>query len=351
MRRDIGLALLAAVLFGVSAPLAKGLLAGAPPQLLAGLLYLGSGAGLSIAWLVRERRTGGSGQARLGRRDVPWLVGAIAFGGGIAPLLLMLGLARTPASSASLLLNLEAVFTALLAWTIFHEHVDRRIAIGMAAIIAGGVLLSWQGSLAWGGLAGPALIAAACVGWAIDNNFTQRISAGDPLQITLLKGVIAGSVNTAIALARGAPLPSAAGLAAALVLGLFGYGVSLVLYVLALRALGTARTGAYFSLAPFVGAVVGLILWRESISVAFAAAAGLMAFGLWLHVSERHSHWHEHEALEHDHQHVHDEHHRHAHEPGAPASEPHAHLHRHEPIAHAHPHFPDIHHRHGHSPS
>ncbi|MEO8226484.1 MAG: EamA family transporter [Gemmatimonadota bacterium] len=349
MRRGIGFALGAAVLFGVSAPLAKGLLGNAPPQLLAGLLYLGSGIGLGIAWLVRRRRGGGAGEARLSRRDLPWLAGAIAFGGAIAPLLLMLGLMRTPASSASLLLNLEGVLTALLAWTLFREHVDRRIGVGMAAIIAGGVLLSWQGRVAWGGLIGPALIAAACLAWAIDNNLTQRISASDPLQITLLKGLIAGSVNTALSLSLGARLPAAATLAGALLLGLLAYGVSLVLYVRALRALGTARTGAYFSLAPFVGAVVGLVVWHERVTAPLVVAAGLMALGLWLHLSERHAHQHQHEALEHEHRHVHDEHHQHPHEPGDAAGEPHTHRHRHAPLVHVHPHFPDIHHRHGHS--
>lgn len=349
MRRGIGSALAAAVLFGVSAPLAKGLLGNAPPQLLAGLLYLGSGFGLGITWLVRRRRGGGAGEARLTRRDLPWLAGAIAFGGAIAPLLLMLGLMRTPASSASLLLNLEGVLTALLAWTLFHEHVDRRIAIGMAAIVAGGVLLSWQGRLAWGSFTGPLLVAAACLAWAIDNNLTQRISASDPLQITLLKGLIAGSVNTALAFALGASLPPAWDVGGALILGVLAYGVSLVLYVRALRALGTARTGAYFSLAPFVGAVVGLVVWHERVTAPLVIAAGLMALGLWLHLSERHAHQHEHEALEHEHRHVHDEHHRHPHEPGDAAGEPHTHRHRHAPLVHIHPHFPDIHHRHGHS--
>src|SRR5919199_5797369 len=198
LHRGIGLALTAAVLFGISAPFAKLLLRGAAPQLLAGLLYLGSGVGLSLLWLGRGRAA--SQEAPLTRREAPWLAGAIAFGGVLGPLLLMAGLARTPASSASLLLNLEGVFTALLAWFVFRENFDRRIALGMAAIVAGGAALSWEGRVELGGLAGPLLVAAATLCWAVDNNLTQKVSAGDPVQIAMLKGLVAGSVNVTIAM-------------------------------------------------------------------------------------------------------------------------------------------------------
>src|SRR3954469_19668276 len=228
-------ALLAALLFGASTPLAKGLLASVPPQVLAGLLYLGSGLGLGVLWLWRRRR-GKAGQAALTRRDLPWLVGAIAFGGLLGPLLLLLGLAQTPASAASLLLNLEGVSTALLAWIVFRENVDRLIALGMMAIVAGGALLAWQGWLEWGGLAGPLLVAAACLCWAIDNNLTQKVSASDPLQIAALKGATAGTVNLAIGLSLTGSPPILPGISAALLLGFFGYGLSLVLFVLALRS-------------------------------------------------------------------------------------------------------------------
>lgn len=348
LHRGVGLALGAALLFGVSAPFAKLLLRGATPQLLAGLLYLGSGAGLALVWLGRRHITN---EARLTRRDAPWLGGAIVFGGLLGPVLLMAGLSRTPASSASLLLNLEGVFTAVLAWFVFHENFDRRIALGMVAIVAGGAVLSWEGRLTLGGLAGPLLVAGATLCWGIDNNLTQKVSAGDPVQIAMLKGLVAGSVNTAIALAIGASWPTVPRLVGALVLGFLSYGVSLVLFVLALRLLGTARTGAYFSSAPFVGAVVSLLVFRERPGTAFAAAAALMALGVWLHVTERHEHEHRHEAMEHDHAHVHDEHHRHDHGPDDPAVTdpvPHSHVHRHEPMVHAHAHYPDIHHRHGH---
>ena len=341
----VGFALLAALLFGISAPFAKLLGREESPQLLAGLLYLGSGCGLSLVWFVHRRTRR---EAPLTPADVPWLASAIALGGVLGPLLLMLGLVRTPASSASLLLNLEGVFTAVLAWFVFRENVDRRIALGMIAIVAGGVLLSWEGRAALGGLGGPLLIAGATLCWAVDNNLTQKVAAGDPVQIAMLKGLVAGTVNTGIGLIRGAPLPAAPALAATLVVGFLGYGISLVLFVLALRQLGTARTGAYFASAPFVGAAASLLIFHERPTIAFALAAALMALGVWLHITERHEHEHHHAELEHEHMHVHDDHHRHHHLPGDPPGEPHAHPHRHEPLVHTHKHYPDIHHRHDH---
>jgi drug/metabolite transporter (DMT)-like permease len=340
-------ALLAAALFGASTPIAKALVQGTSPQVLAGLLYIGSGIGLGALWVFRRAR-GMIPEAALTRRDVPWLAGAVIFGGVLAPLALMVGLTRTPASASSLLLNLEGVFTALIAWIVFSENVDRRIVLGMLSIVAGGALLSWQGHLLWGGATGPLLVIAACLGWAIDNNLTQKVSASDPVQIAALKGAVAGSVNLIIGFGLGGALPGAPRVAGALTLGLLSYGVSLVLYVLAMRSLGTARTGAYFSLAPFVGAAGGLIFWRDPVSPLFYAAAALMALGLWLHLTERHEHAHTHEPLTHTHRHVHDAHHQHAHGADVVAGEAHTHEHTHEPLMHSHPHFPDIHHRHGH---
>lgn len=345
--RGVQSALLAALLFGASTPLAKGLLSDLPPQVLAGLLYLGSGVGLGALWLWR-RRTGRTGEAPVSRRDLPWLLGAIGFGGGLGPLLLLVGLRQTPASGASLLLNLEGVFTALMAWFIFHENVDRRVALGMLALLLGGGLLVWQGRLDWGGILGPLAIAGACACWAIDNNLTQKISASDPIQIAALKGGVAGTVNLAIGLVTTASLPTLPRTLAALTLGFFGYGVSLVLFVLALRSLGTARTGAYFSTAPFVGAILSVVLWRESPTPVLLASGLLMGIGVWLHLSERHGHVHVHESLSHSHPHLHDEHHHHAHSANDPPGEPHTHSHAHEPLAHSHRHYPDIHHRHAH---
>jgi drug/metabolite transporter (DMT)-like permease len=340
------MALAAALLFGVSAPLAKLLLGTTTPQLLAGLLYLGSGVGLGVVWL-RRRET--RREAKLTRRDAPWLAGAIGFGGLLGPLLLMAGLAMTPASSASLLLNLEGVFTAALAWFVFREHFDRRIALGMAIIVAGGVVLSWEGRLDAAGALGPLLIVGATLCWGIDNNLTQKVSAGDPVEIAMLKGLTAGAVNTALALSFGASWPSVPHVLMAGLLGFLSYGVSLVLFVLALRQLGTARTGAYFASAPFVGAAISLVVFRERPTVTLLLGASLMAVGVWLHLTEHHTHEHRHELLEHDHLHVHDEHHQHTHGANDPPGEPHSHPHRHEPLVHSHPHYPDIHHRHTHA--
>jgi drug/metabolite transporter (DMT)-like permease len=345
----ITFALLAALLFGASTPLAKALLPQMTPMLLAGLLYLGSGIGLAGYWLVRARRkTPGQQEATLTRTDWPWLAGAIAAGGVIGPVLLMWGLATTPASSAALLLNLEGVLTALPAWFVFKENFDRRIALGMALIAAGGVSLSWMDRLEvgvpWSALA----IVGACLAWAIDNNLTRKVSAGDPVQIAMLKGLAAGCVNTALAFTLGARLPSASSVVATGVVGFFGYGVSLTLFVRALRHIGTARTGTYFSIAPFIGAALSIFILSDTLTIGFVVAAALMVCGVGLHLTERHEHEHRHEPMEHEHLHHHDEHHQHVHAPDDPLGEPHSHSHRHEPLIHSHPHYPDIHHRHGH---
>lgn len=346
MNRNVCYALLAAALFGASTPLAKLLVGGFSPVLLAGLLYLGSGIGLLLIRLMRDRGWKSSG---LTRPEWPWLLGAILFGGVLGPVALLFGLTHTSGSTASLLLNLEAVLTAVIAWVIFKENADRRIVLGMLAIVAGGVVLAWPtgnaGTLDW---IGPLAIATACLCWAIDNNLTRKVSASDAWFIAGSKGLIAGTVNTALALALGAALPETMTVFATMLVGLLGYGMSLVLFVLALRGLGTARTGAYFSIAPFIGAAVALTLPGESTSAAFWLASALMGCGVWLHLTERHEHEHTHEPLEHSHQHIHDEHHQHPHAVGLREGEPHDHRHTHLLIHHKHPHFPDIHHRHAH---
>jgi drug/metabolite transporter (DMT)-like permease len=339
------LALTSAALFGAVSPLSKLLLDRVDPFMLAGLMYLGAGAGLAVFSLLRRLAGRPSDEARLQSSDLPWLAGAIGMGGVVAPLLLMFGLARTTASSAALLLNMEGLATMALAWIVFRENVDRRLLLGAFAILAGAVLLSWDGhglSLDVGAL----LVVAACVAWGVDNNLTRKISAADPVVIAMLKGLIAGGVNVALALAAGSALPALPSLAAAGAVGLAGVGVSLVLFILALRHLGSARTGAYYSLAPFIGASLAVGLLGEALTVRLLAAGALMGLGLWIHLTERHSHEHRHEALEHEHSHVHDAHHRHGHD--GPATEPHSHRHSHEPLRHAHAHYPDLHHRHGH---
>jgi len=340
------LALLAAALFGASTPFVKLLIGDVSALTLAGLLYLGSGIGLTAARLLRDRgwRPGG-----LAGAEWLWFAGAIAFGGVLGPLLLVAGLAHTPAGTASLLLNLEAVLTALLAWIVFREHAGRRIVAGMALIVAGGIVLSWPaGEAGAGSLAGPLAIAGACLCWAVDNNLTRKVSASDALFIAGTKGLVAGSVTLGLALALGQALPAWPLAGAAMSVGLLGYGLSLVFFVRALRELGTARTGAYFSTAPFVGAALALVLLNEPTPAPFWLAAGLMGLGVWLHLTERHGHTHMHDALAHTHAHVHDAHHRHEHDFPWDGREPHAHPHAHAPISHSHRHFPDIHHRHGH---
>lgn len=344
-RAAIVYALASAALFGASTPLAKLLVGEVAPLALAGLLYLGSGIGL-LAWFLLRKRDPRA--TDLSRADLPWLGGAIVAGGIAGPALLMYGLTRTDGATASLLLNLEAVLTASIAWIVFRENVDRRVFLGMAAIVAGGVVLSWDEMPRAGSLAGPLLIAGACVAWAIDNNLTRRVSGGDAVTIAGLKGLVAGTVNLSLALFQGASLPGAGILASAAAVGFFGYGISLVLFVVALRNLGTARTGAYFSVAPFFGAALALVLLREEASSAFWVAAGLMAAGVWLHLTERHEHEHVHGPMEHTHPHAHDEHHQHGHGFAWEGEEPHSHPHRHRTLAHSHPHYPDLHHRHDH---
>ena len=339
-------ALLSAVLFGISTPLAKLLVGQIAPLMLAGLLYLGSGIGL-LLWFLLRRRDAPSSSARLTRPDMPWLAAAVLAGGVAGPALLMLGLSVTAASTAALLLNLEGVLTALLAWFVFKENFDRRIFLGMCCIVVAGALLSWQpsasGGTAWGTLA----IIAACLAWAIDNNFTRKISASDAVQIAGIKGLVAGSINLVIAFAIGAKLPVANNIIAAGLVGFGGYGLSLVFFVLALRNLGTARTGAYFSVAPFVGAVIAVLFLGDAPTLLFWIAAALMALGIGLHLTEHHAHLHQHEPMQHAHGHVHDAHHQHAHDEPWDGKEPHVHEHPHAPLVHEHEHFPDIHHRHG----
>lgn len=342
-RLPVLIALGAAALFGLSTPLAKALVGAIDPWLLAGLFYLGSGVGLALLRAVRA-----PAEAPLSGSDLPWLAGAVVSGGIVGPILLMTGLARTDGASASLLLTLEGVATALIAWFVFRENVDRRIAVGMGAIVLGALVLAWQGGPAASGLVGPTLIAGACIAWAIDNNLTRKVSLADPLQIAMIKGLAAGPVSLALAFADGAALPAPGAALAACLVGFFGYGASLALFVLALRQLGTARTGAYFSTAPFLGAVLSIPLLGEGATLQLALAGALMAVGVWLHLTERHEHEHEHEPLEHAHRHAHDRHHRHEHAPGDPPGEPHTHRHVHVRLRHAHPHVPDMHHQHRH---
>jgi drug/metabolite transporter (DMT)-like permease len=336
-------ALGAAVLFGASTPLAKLLLGETSPWLLAGLLYLGSGLGLAVFRLMRNDKS-----AHLARSEAKWFAGAVAAGGMLGPALLMWGLAAMPASGAALLLNAEAVFTALIAWFVFRENFDRRIAIGMLLIVAGAVALSWPDRADFGSVLPALAVLGACLAWGVDNNLTRKVSLADATFIAMAKGLVAGATNTGLAFLAGAGVPKLSIATAAGAVGFFGYGISLVLFVLALRHLGTARTGAYFSTAPFAGALVAIAILGEPVTPALVVAGALMACGVWLHVTERHEHAHRHEPVEHTHEHEHDAHHQHVHAKPVTPGTRHTHTHRHERLTHSHPHYPDAHHRHDH---
>ena len=341
-------ALISAALFGVSTPAAKMLIGSIHPAVLAGLLYCGAGLGIALLRRILPSFVTRAPEVALSRAEIPWLAGAIAAGGVAGPLLLMFGLTGTDAAAASLLLTLEGAATALMAWFIFHENFDRRIALGMGFLIAGAALLAWSGSPTLDSIVGPLAIVGACIFWGLDNNLTRKVSLADPLQIVELKGLIAGPVNLVLGLSLGASFPEITAVAIAGIVGFVGYGLSLALFVLALRELGTARTGAYFSTAPFIGSVAAVIALGEPITAQLAIAGVLMAFGVWLHLTERHEHEHSHAAMAHAHPHVHDEHHRHNHSALDPPGEPHTHVHEHKPLRHTHPHVPDMHHGHRH---
>lgn len=342
-RPGVAAALASALLFGAGTPLAKALLHDADPWLLAGLLYLGAGVGL-LAWRTVRRAPRG----RLPRADAPWLAAAVVCGGMLAPVLLMAGLSGMPATGASLLLNAEGVFTALIAWLVFRENVDRKVAAGMALIVAGAVILSWPGEGAQLAAGWPtAAVLGACLLWAVDNNLTRRVSFADATWLAMVKGLVAGSANLVLAVViRGQDPPAAAVASAAMVVGFAAYGASLALFVVGLRGLGTARTGAYFSVAPFFGAALAVALLGEPLTPRLLAAGALMGVGVWLHLTETHRHRHSHAGLVHEH-------------PYDPADPHHAGVsavdgdgsgtrHRHPPVVHEHPHYPDIHHRHDH---
>ena len=335
----------AALLFGASTPFAKALLGVVDPWLMAGLLYAGAGIGL-----VGFRLINGGGRLRLdiAKSDRPWLLGAIVFGGGVGPVLLMLGPAITDAATSSLLLTLDGVFTALIAWIAFREHVHARLIWGMGAIALGAATLAWNGAPILSAGLGPLLIAGACLAWGIDNNLTRKVALNDATVIAMLKGLFAGAANLALAALAGAHWPQFAPVIGSMVVGFAGYGVSLVLFVLALRELGTGRTGAYFSTAPFMGALLAVVMFHAPLTPILFGAGALMAVGVWLHLTETHAHEHQHEPLSHAHAHVHDDHHQHEHGPSDPAGQPHSHWHAHAAQRHAHAHYPDAHHRHGH---
>ena len=343
LQKGILAALGSALLFGASTPFAKLLLTHVSPWLLAGLLYIGSGLGLTLyRYIIRAP------EVHLLAQEKGWFAAAILAGGVIAPVLLMLGLLAMPASGASLLLNMEGVFTALLAWFVFKENFDRRIALGMVFIVAGALVLGWPSEILFSGIWPALAILGACFAWGLDNNLTRKLSLSDATWIASIKGLIAGFVNLVLAFIVGATLPSLPNIAGAMIVGFFAYGISLTLFVIGLRHLGTARTGAYFSVAPFFGAILAIIL-GDAITLPLIITGVLMAVGIWLHLSEHHEHSHHHTEIAHTHEHSHDDaHHQHIHEPSVEADLLHAHQHSHTAINHKHSHYPDSHHQHSH---
>lgn len=343
--RGAALGLTAAALFGVSAPLAKILLGSISPVLLAGLLYGGAAFGL---WTHRLC-VGRSAEAALERKDVPTLGAVVLTGGILGPVLMLFGLERVSALSGSLLLNLEAPFTILLAITLFREHLGRAALVAAALVLVGGALIELQSGPWRAGISGGLLLAAACLCWAIDNNLTQRLSLRDPFAIVRVKTLVAGTCNAALGLfVLGNELPPVGAMIGALALGAASYGASVVLDAYALRLVGAAREAAYFATAPLFGVIVAIAVLDDRLRALDLVAMACMAAGAVLLVRERHAHVHTHEPIEHEHLHRHDEHHAHEHGPDDPPGEPHSHAHRHAPIEHEHPHVSDAHHRHEH---
>jgi drug/metabolite transporter (DMT)-like permease len=343
-------ALIAALLFGASAPLAKILLGEIEPIPLAAFLYLGSGIGLlGIKLYQRINRRGLDREAQVRKPDVPWLAGAILAGGVAAPITLLFSLRSTPAATASLLLGFEGVATTLIAYIAFRESISRRAWWAIGLITIAGILLSINLTAEWGFSLGSLGIIAACILWGIDNNFTRNISAKDPLIIVIIKGLGAGGFSLGMAMILRNTFPAWHVIAGALVLGSLSYGASIVLFIYAMRGLGAARTSTLFSTAPIAGIILSLMLFREIPSWLFLIALPLMLIGTLYLVKEQHEHQHVHETIVHEHAHIHDDgHHEHEHDEGG-LSEKHSHVHEHDEIAHEHQHMPDLHHRHIHS--
>ena len=342
-------ALLAALFFGCIAPGSKLLSQDLPPQSMAGIMYFFAGLGLFVILLMR--RDIKVSFSRIQKADHKWFILATILGGISGPAFLTYGITHISGSSASLLLNLEAVFTSLIAWFIFREHFEKKIVYGMTLIVLGCLTLTLNSSGDSGSdsLLGFSLIGFACLSWGVDNNVTRNISHLDPVLVASFKGLIAGSSNLVLGYFLGERLALGIEILQIGVLGFLGIGVSLVAFIVSLGSIGTARTGAIFSTAPIIGSLLSILFLKESLSLPFSMALVLMAAGLWFHLSEDHGHKHTHKDLKHSHEHIHDDHHLHEHSVNDPKGEPHLHLHTHTLMTHTHAHFPDIHHQHDHT--
>jgi drug/metabolite transporter (DMT)-like permease len=339
-RNPVVVCLAAALLFGASIPANKALLGDAAPQTLAGLLYVG--AALAVApWALR----GLGAFRRLGAANVRRLVGSAVIGGGVAPVLLLVALARAPSASVSIWASFEATLTAVLAWLFFHESLGPRTWAAVALTFGGYALLAGPSDLDVGTAA---LLLGACLCWAVDNNLTSLIDGVTPSQTTLVKGVFAGTANLVLGLLNDASAPTAQAAASALGVGALAYGMSIVLYISAAQRLGAARSQLVFASYPFLGVALSWTALGEPVLAAQLGAIGVVAAAMFLMTTDRHEHEHAHEPLRHTHAHRHDDgHHDHVHE-DLPASTWHTHPHDHGPIVHSHPHHPDLHHRHPH---
>ena len=346
-RKPILYILISALLFGLSSPLAKLLLKDISPITLAGLLYLGAVLGLFLYSLITNKISSTVKAMRLERRDLPWLIGAIIAGGVIAPISQMIGLNLISGFSVSLLLNMEGVTTAIIAVFFFRENTGKRLWFALLCMTVAGVLLTWDSNQSKFNIVGPLLILLAVVCWGIDNNLTRQIADKNPIQITYIKGLVGGLISICVALILGKKIPSDVTLIFALLLGAFSYGISLVFFIKALAGLGSSRTGAFFSLGPFVGAIASIVILKDWIGWMMFPALVFMALGTWLISNERHEHIHTHPAVTHTHMHVHDDmHHLHTHPFAVQGS--HSHEHTHLELHHVHTHWPDIQHRHLH---
>jgi drug/metabolite transporter (DMT)-like permease len=339
-----------AALYGVGIPISKLLLGDIAPLPMAALLYLGSGIGLFLWRGLRKDKKVVSKEAKLGQKDLPWLLGACLAGGIAAPIVLMLSLKTAPASTASLLLNFEGVATTVIAGIVFKEHIGKRIWGAVLLITLASIVLSWNTSGQWGFSLGALGVLAACALWGADNNFTRNISAKDPLIIVAVKGLGSGTFSLLLAFLIGQPFPRFVFAVMAMLLGCLSYGLSIVLFIRGMRELGSARTSALYGIAPFLGAVISVFLFRETPGIQLVVSLPVMIGGAVLLLKEEHGHWHKHPDYEHEHRHQHsDLHHGHLH-PGADLikDKAHSHIHRHETTEHNHAHTPDIHHRHVH---
>jgi drug/metabolite transporter (DMT)-like permease len=336
------LALAAALLFGISTPLVQRAGRGLGAFATAALLYGGAALIGAVLRQPVER------EAALRRGDLPRLVLMALFGAAVGPVALAWGLQHTSGTSASLMLALEALFTAVLACTLYREVMDRRVWTAMLLLLAGGMVLVLDRGLSGGvQMLGLLAVLAATAAWGVDNTLSRALAERDPSQVVLGKSVMGAAATAALAVAAGEPAPSWGAAGALVAIGASGYGLSLRLYLLAQRAFGAARTGSVFAFAPFIGAALAIALGDRSLSWGMAPGGALMLAGVALHLAESHGHEHEHEALEHEHAHTHDDgHHDHVHDPMPVGA--HSHLHRHEPMRHAHPHVPDAHHAHRH---